>query len=279
MPYSSGVRLNCGHLCLSKCHQISDHSKMQCEEILYIQCPKGAHRQQYRCHQGLPDSCFKCDREAKMAAKRQKEEFERQERQDREQHRHAEQMAELDREITREREKTRAAQLEAERAGALSQKQQDLREATEFAQRATTVAIPPADPSIANSSSPLGTTSIAEKMKIFFRGASAPNQPTPPEEPTKVQTETNELKITPTPVPAPKPRSLAKEDWERQKAIDGAMNEAMDAIMGMAGLEKVKETVLDIKTTVETSQRQGTSLTDRRLVPLRKEYRYLMHIA
>jgi hypothetical protein len=78
---------------------------MQCEEILYTQCPK-SHRQQYRCQQGPPDSCFKCDRETKMAAKRQQQEFERQERQDREQRRHAEQLAEIEAEITRQRETT-----------------------------------------------------------------------------------------------------------------------------------------------------------------------------
>lgn len=239
---------------------------MKCEEILYIQCPKGSHRQQYRCHQGPPQSCFKCDREAKMAAKRQKEDFERQERQDREQHRHIEQMTELDNEIAREREKTRAAQLESERASVLSQKQQDLRDAADFAQRANTVTGPAPvailHPTTAPASPP-PVASATDKVKSFFRGVSNPNQPALASEPGKSTEATHSVGAA----IAPKHQSSAKDEWERQKAIDGATNEAIDAIMDMSGLEKVKETVLDIKTTVETSQRQATSLKDRRYVP------------
>jgi hypothetical protein len=238
---------------------------MQCEEILYTQCPK-SHRQQYRCQQGPPDSCFKCDREAKMAAKRQQQEFERQERQDREQRRHAEQLAEIEAEITRQRETTRALQVERERANALEQKKQDAREAADFARRAAT----------ATSSAPLSGATQASKTSftstpshpISSEGSSAssadstPARTAPVSEPVQVQA-TTAAKPKPT-QPDTELRSLAREEWERQKTLNGETNEAIDKIMDMTGLEKVKQTVLDIKTTVETSQRQGTSLKDRR---------------
>ena len=58
--------------------------------------------------------------------------------------------------------------------------------------------------------------------------------------------------------------SGAKAEWERQKEMEGAVNDALDSIMEMTGLEKVKEQVLSIKTKVDTALRQGTSLLNER---------------
>lgn len=46
--------------------------------------------------------------------------------------------------------------------------------------------------------------------------------------------------------------------------MEGAHNEAIDAIMEMTGLEAVKEQVLKIKVKIDTTKRQGTSLKDER---------------
>jgi hypothetical protein len=133
---NSAERLKCGHSCPSKCHQISDHSQMQCEEILYSPCVNN-HKRQYHCFRGPPANCIKCDRDAKMAARRQQQEFERQERMDREARQHADEMARIDAEIVREREKVRQSQLDEERMHALEQKKKDLQDARALAERAT----------------------------------------------------------------------------------------------------------------------------------------------
>lgn len=46
--------------------------------------------------------------------------------------------------------------------------------------------------------------------------------------------------------------------------MEGAVNDAIDAIMDMTGLEKVKQQVLSIKAKVDTALRQGTSLKGER---------------
>lgn len=58
----------------------------------------------------------------------------------------------------------------------------------------------------------------------------------------------------------PLKESTAAKEWERQKAVEGASDQSIDKIMGMIGLEAVKENVLAIKAKIETSKRQGVSL-------------------
>jgi hypothetical protein len=57
------------------------------------------------------------------------------------------------------------------------------------------------------------------------------------------------------------PSSPAREEWDRQKTIDGDHNKAIDEIMNMIGLDEVKSKFLSIKTKVDTGVRQG-SLSD-----------------
>jgi len=65
--------------------------------------------------------------------------------------------------------------------------------------------------------------------------------------------------------PAPPPiKSAARDDWQHQKDVDGAINDAIDAIMEMTGLEDVKNQVLRIKNKVDTTKRQNSPLTGER---------------
>ncbi|GJN72493.1 hypothetical protein PLICBS_006566 [Purpureocillium lilacinum] len=56
----------------------------------------------------------------------------------------------------------------------------------------------------------------------------------------------------------------AKGDWERMKALEGAQSTPLDTLMSMIGLEDVKKEFIAIKTKVDTSLRQGVSLTSER---------------
>jgi hypothetical protein len=60
------------------------------------------------------------------------------------------------------------------------------------------------------------------------------------------------------------PPSPSKQDWENQKAMHGATNSAIDAIMQMTGLEEVKRQILDILAKIETAERQSVSLKQER---------------
>ena len=87
----------------------------------------------------------------------------------------------------------------------------------------------------------------AEKAK---KAAQNPPQASPPNAP---------------PPPRPMFASAARDKWEHQKRVDGAQNDALDKIMGMTGLEQVKEQVLRVKGSLDTMHRQGVPINKERL--------------
>jgi len=225
---------------------------MLCEHVTSIPCPNG-HPQQWKCHKGPPPTCIKCEREQESAEKKRQERFALQEKRDAEQRDHERQMAELETEEARERETIRYAREGKERKRALEQKRMDVEAAAEQARAAIS---PPAQaPSIPEP--PRSTDSpLAASVPVAPPGdASIPTpQPTP-----TVSTSPS------APSPATKPKiSAAKEEWERQKRLEGAVNPSIDAITAMTGLEDVKKQVLKIKAKVDTSKRQGTDLKGER---------------
>lgn len=58
--------------------------------------------------------------------------------------------------------------------------------------------------------------------------------------------------------------SKAAQEWESEKIEFGVDNEHIDTVMGLVGLESVKEQVLTVKRKVDTSVRQGASLSKER---------------
>lgn len=94
---------------------------------MFSKCPgPKAHVQQWKCHKGIPLTCTKCERESKLAQKRQEEDFTRQQKLDEDQRVHDLRMAEIDAEIAQCRDKLRNTQLAEERQFALEQKKKDL---------------------------------------------------------------------------------------------------------------------------------------------------------
>ena len=245
--------LSCNqHPCPSKCHQLADHSQMLCEHVTSAKCSNG-HAQQWKCHKGPPPTCIKCEREQELAEKKQQERFALQEKRDAEQRAHERKMTELEADEARERETIRYAQETKERNRALEQKRMDVKAAAEQARAATS---PPAQAPTRSEPPSSTDSSLAASVPVApLADASIPKpQPTP-----TVSTSPS------TPSPAAKPKiSAAKEEWERQKSLDGAVNPPIDTIMAMTGLEDVKKQVLRIKSKVDTSTRQGTDLKGER---------------
>ncbi|KAL8391929.1 hypothetical protein RB599_004739 [Gaeumannomyces hyphopodioides] len=58
--------------------------------------------------------------------------------------------------------------------------------------------------------------------------------------------------------------SEVRERWEELKEFEGANSAPLDELMGMIGLEQVKDSFLGIKTTVDTKMRQGVSVEAQR---------------
>lgn len=243
---------------------------MLCKEPVYSKCDKG-HDTSYLCHKGLPPICGVCAREQELADKLQREAFSLKQRRDRGQQEHDRKMMELDDQIKAERQRIRDAQIAQERDDALLQKMKDLSETRALADAAkvaqgsffsTLKSIFTTGDSASSTTDSSTTTTTGAPAPSPVSGSQSQISPSQssqsPQPNTKVHTTSSipddwKLKV-----------SEAKEDWERQKRIEGANNDAIDAIMEMTGLESVKEQVLRIKDKIDASKRQNASLKNER---------------
>ena len=255
----SGAVLNCGiHSCPSKCHQISDHSKMSCEHVMTSNCTNG-HALTWKCHQTQPLICRICERDAKRAAEKLRKDFELQKKRDAEQQEHEEKMAKIREKLDAQVQAQKDLQLAKEREAALKQQEQDVKDAEERFQqkveadknRKEEEKKRVAEQAAASSSSIATTVIDTVKSAVNILTGAASNQPSPDKTSTKGDT-------------GKKKTSEAQSDWQRRKDTDGVVNPHIDAIMEMIGLEPVKQQVLKIMDKVDVNVRQGTSLAKER---------------
>lgn len=234
---------------------------MQCEHIMDSTCPAG-HRQQWRCHKGPPPTCGKCERDKAIAEKKKQEEFALQQKRDEDLRKHARRIAEIDDQIARERDALRDAQLAEERKQAILQKEKDLRDVAELAARASQ----PLSPFEVSSSAPTKTSLPPPNNTASTPPVVPQGKPATLSDNAQAITSRDKTPVVDVKALASKPpkSSAARERWQRQKDLQGASNDAIDAIMAMTGLEEVKEQVLRIKDKVETTQLQGSSIKGER---------------
>ncbi|KAM0429739.1 hypothetical protein ACHAPT_006345 [Fusarium lateritium] len=76
----------------------------------------------------------------------------------------------------------------------------------------------------------------------------------------KAQQNTSAQSTANVPPPQVNAFSNAASEWENMKQAEGTSNAALDKLMGMIGLESVKDEMLSIKSMVDTKLRQGFSL-------------------
>lgn len=64
--------------------------------------------------------------------------------------------------------------------------------------------------------------------------------------------------------PFQSPASPAAEEWKRQKLVEAAKNTAIDELMELVGLERVKEQVLNIRDKVKVYRKQAVNMEKER---------------
>ena len=240
--------LNCGlHPCPKRCHQLSDHSKVQCEYMLHDKCPKG-HERSWKCHQP-PRECVKCEAETRRKLKELQKALRVQEKRARDEHEHSEHMAKLDALLAEERQRLKEAQLSRERAIAIQQKERDLADAQ-------TMTLSPFDP-LASAQNGIGESGENNPSPIHTQSPSTLSNNGSKEPP--------DFAKSPAPKWTDRRHSSAKEDWDRQKTMENARNDAIDSLMDMIGLEEVKLQILQIKAKIEVSMRQNADISSDRL--------------
>ncbi|KAI9888232.1 MAG: hypothetical protein M1814_000943 [Vezdaea aestivalis] len=236
---SCAAILGCGlHACEYKCHQLVDHSKMSCHQVVRSKCNVG-HVQSRLCFQGV-QACTACEKKRKADEKRIRDDYKRQLRIQQEQLEHDLAIAKLDEELRIVRETNADKQRSEELAASLVQKKKDLENARLQRMQADM------------KSNEATHQNLKSPPVSNGRGSqSSPSQPAGAD--AKVSPRKPLLQDSP-----------SRDEWERQKRVEGAANDALDSLMAMTGLEEVKRQVLAIKDKIDTSARQGIDLKDER---------------
>lgn len=249
LTVSSGAKLVCKiHSCEQRCHKLANHSKIKCTTVVSKTCSKG-HVQSDKCFESGSTLCRTCDWDDKQAERKMQREFEIDMKRAEAKQKHLREMALLDDRIQKEREQIKDEQDRLERERALEQKRRDVEEAREMTRRRLLETPPQVTQTPTNSNPP--APGIVASVGAMLRGSPAPN--------------TNSPIVAPTPDPdLAQQLSPTEAEWVRQKTMDGAVNEHLDKLMDMIGLEDVKSQILKIKSKMDTTIRQGTDLNDER---------------
>lgn len=228
-----GTLLSCGvHECPRKCHRLGDHTKMKCTHIMRETCPKG-HVLTRKCCDGHPASCHICDAEAAAILAKKKRDLELEQKRQARQAAYAAQLAAIEDELTRIREDSKAKTEQEQQEQTLDQRRKDLE--TAKARKAQKDA--------------------ADRAKQTRQDT---NQSATPKS-TGGQQDATITKPAVPPESADSAVSDAQKDWEFQKTFEGAVNQALDDLMRMIGLEDIKEQFLEIKSKVDLLVRQDLS--------------------
>ena len=215
--------------------------------MLHDKCPEG-HERSWKCHDP-PRQCAKCEAEKRRKQKELQRTLKAQEKRARDEQEHSEHMAMLDTLLAEERQRLREDQLSRERALAVQQKKRDLADAQ-------AMTLPRIDP-----------------LSNALTGAGGSARKEPSRSPTQAPSTSSNNHGTQSPILANTPsqkwttrrQSPAKEEWERQKTMENARNDAIDSLMDMIGLEEVKLQILQIKAKIEVSLRQNADMSSDRL--------------
>lgn len=213
-------------------------------------CDKG-HQFRWRCFAGRPTSCKTCNAEAQEKARKAQRDADLDEKRQNKQREYARELSELQDEIAHERRLRREQAEQDERDRILRQHQKDLQDLRSGV----------AGMSISRQKSPEAQKPQKRSPLPKTPPQTAGPGPTSQSQQTLKRKDSHHQKGT---GPWTAPESPAKDEWEYQKKFEGASNDILDELMGMIGLENVKQEFLDIKDKVEVAIRQNINMKDER---------------
>ncbi|KAI0459614.1 P-loop containing nucleoside triphosphate hydrolase protein [Xylaria acuta] len=259
--------LSCGkHTCPKRCHLRVDHSKIPCGEVLKDNCTSG-HQLVWQCSDHRPPSCQTCrfeKEEKERKARRDKDlELERQAKQ----RAYAKQLAAVKDDIARQQQVLKDHREQQLREQTLRQHQTELARVTKEAQKLFNKSTPLPQGNVGNDPYSDKTASNnqepAEENEEQRHDIPAPKPTDQPQAISKKPENDDLPEVPPIEEPEPAPArepSLAEMDWQQQKELELAANEAIDSLMQMIGLQTIKKEFLTIKARVDTTVRQGVDL-------------------
>lgn len=226
----SGAKLQCGHICINRCHRVTDHSKMPCPQKVESVCDRG-HMLKRPC-QRRNDKCSKCVQEDIDAERRIKRDLKLEAERIARQEAYKNELKEIQDEIDHQRRMIQYKNDEEDQKKTLAQQRADLAALKDTAIRIQNAA----------------KVQSKSAMPGSFPGT---DPPTPPSDSESADTLSG--------IP-----EGAKQEWKYLKEFEGARNQTMDELMEMIGLEDVKSEFLSIKSKVDTALRQGIPLDKER---------------
>ena len=242
--------LNCNkHACPQRCHQLHDHSKVQCKKIIEEKCSKG-HKVTWKCWQ-QSGTCAKCQAETARLEKKRERDLKLDIQRQQKEKAYAAKLAELDDEIGREWRLQKDRADEEERNRVLEQRKKDLEAARKNSKiwNLLSNVVPLTNPEKQDTEPSAENKDLSKSSNLSTgKEGSSSNKP-----PATGGGNTSSVGT-----------SQAMEDWNYQKTHEMASNDHLDAVMGMIGLESVKRQFLDIKTKIDTCIRQQASLKSER---------------
>ena len=227
-----GALLECGlHTCNRRCHRLQDHSQIQCASLVEKSCDRH-HKTQVQCS-AKSVRCAKCIEEDRAQERRIRRDLDLERTRLVREKAYAETLQQLQDGIDHHRRLLRYKSQEEEQQKTLSQHREQL-----DSLRTTVLRLQQHKEE--ESSRKAKTTQT--------RDASKEGQPT----------DFHNAKVGKS-LP-----SKAREEWSYCKETEKASSPALDELMDMIGLEEVKATFLDIKSTVDTKIRQNVSVASQR---------------
>lgn len=226
----SGAQLACGrHTCDRRCHKIEDHSKIICQKRVEKTCDRG-HKFKVPCG-SVADACRTCAKEDAETRRRVQRDLDLERMRQEHQDNYTRELQKLEDEIDHQRRMMRYEVEEKEREDDLRQKKEQLQTLKETKARMDQ----------AKAKQELLASRHAESKNGMPKGDSVPDA--------------NEFDAGP---------SNARDEWQSMKEQRGDKNVALDQLMGLIGLESVKDEFLSTKSSVDTKIRQGVSLAEER---------------
>ncbi|KAJ6542569.1 hypothetical protein B0H19DRAFT_302681 [Mycena capillaripes] len=150
-----GAMLGCNlHKCRRLCHQIADHSKVHCTELITLRCPQG-HNNRKQCSSPPIAGCVECNRQDKLAEAKRQKEFARKQKREKEEADQLRQMKELGEKLEEEKQNAKENRLREERENEICMMEADL---ADIRKRNKPQATPANDPSSSPSSGHIGST-------------------------------------------------------------------------------------------------------------------------
>ena len=224
----SGTRLKCGlHDCPSKCHQLYDHSKMECQEPVDSICLK-KHKTKRPCHKSKA-ACSTCAEEDRQQERIRKRNERLDAERDAKRAAYARQLAENQAELEHQKRILKDLREVEDSAKTLEQQKEDIASLKATAKHLE-------EQRQSSSTSPKSTPTSKSPKKASQDAVADDEQDW----------------------------SSAKQQWQNFKRFEGAENDALDELMDMIGLEDVKDKFLSIKIEVDTAIRQGLDMANKR---------------